>query len=259
MPIIQYHYQFVKDTGVVFVLTDKLGYILAILGDDPVIQDAQKIHFMDGARWTETEVGTNAIGTSLQLQQPINVTAVEHYCQKHHQWTCSAAPIFNPQGTLMGIVDISGPSRTFHEQALGLAAAIASAVTIQLIMEKKARELQLIDKRFALVFNHTSDGIIEVDAYGMIKRANSVASVLLQRTETDMIGKPFEEIWKSEDLPIMTALRSNRLNYECSLPYQGIRRAYFLCGEPFSDATGRVTGGIVMFKPIDKTLAACQA
>ncbi len=69
-----------------------------------------------------------------------------------------------------------------------------------------------------------------------------------------MIGKPFEEIWKSEDLPIMTALRSNRLNYECSLPYQGIRRAYFLCGEPFSDATGRVTGGIVMFKPIDKTL-----
>jgi transcriptional regulator of acetoin/glycerol metabolism len=52
----------------------------------------------------KTEVGTNAIGTSLQLQQPINVTAVEHYCQKHHHWTCSAAPIFNPQGTLMGIV-----------------------------------------------------------------------------------------------------------------------------------------------------------
>lgn len=253
MPIIHYHYQFIKGTGVVFVLTDKMGYILAILGDNPVIQDAQKIHFMDGARWTENEVGTNAIGTSLQLQQPINVTAVEHYCQKHHQWTCSAAPIFNPQGTLMGIIDLSGPSRTFHEQALGLAAAIASAVTIQLILERKARELQLIDKRFALVFNHTSDGMIEVDAHGMIKRANSVASVLMQRAETDMIGKPFEEIWKSEDLPIMTALRSNCLNYECSLPYQGIRRAYFLCGEPFSDATGHITGGIVMFKQIDKT------
>lgn len=253
MPIIQYHYQFVKDTGVVFVLTDKLGYILAILGDEPVIQSAQKIHFMDGARWTENEVGTNAIGTSLQLQQPINVTAVEHYCQKHHHWTCSAAPIFNHQGMLIGIVDISGPSQTFHEQALGLATAIASAVTIQLILEKKVRELQLVDKRFALIFNQTSDGIIEVDAHGMIKRANSVASVLLQRTETDMIGKPFGDIWKSEDLPIMTALRSNRLNYECSLPYQGIRKAYFLCGEPFSDATGNVTGGILMFKSIEKT------
>lgn len=251
-PLMKYYYQIVKGTGVVLVLTDEMGYLLDIFGDNLVLEDAKKINFMPGANWNENQVGTNAIGTSLQIKKPIHTTAAEHYCQKHHYWTCSAAPILDLSGKVKGIINISGPSRTFHRHTLGIAAAIANSITMKSIMQKKGQELFLIDKRFSLLFDNASDGIIEVDVGGTVKRINSVVNILFQKPEATIIGKPFEELLPRDLPPVMTLLRATHLNYECSLPYKGEKRKYVICGEPLMDTSGTMTGGIIIIKQMDE-------
>lgn len=251
-PLMEYYYQLVKGTGVIFVLIDEKGYILDSFGDSHIIAEAKEINFVNGASWTENQVGTNAIGTALQIKKPINVTAAEHYCQKHHNWTCSSAPILDSLGKIQGIVDISGPWSNFHRHTLGIAAAIANTIIMQSIMQKKGQELLLIDKRFSLLFNNTSDGIVEVDAKGIIKRANLVINQLFNRSGLNIVGKPFEELFGWDFPPLMTLLEANCLNYECSLPYKNEKRNYLLCGESIIDASGAVTGGLIIFKRIDE-------
>jgi hypothetical protein len=70
---------------------------------------------MEGARWTEATVGTNAIGTALAEAAPVQLFSAEHFEQAQHPWYCTAAPIHHPvTGELLGVVDVSGPALTLH-------------------------------------------------------------------------------------------------------------------------------------------------
>jgi len=251
-PLMEYYYDLLKETGVIFVLIDEQGYILESYGDPSVLEDAKKINFIQGATWTENQVGTNAIGTSLQIKKPINVTGAEHYCQKHHDWTCSAAPILDPSGRLLGVIDLSGPARTFHQNLLGVAAGMANTAMTRLILKKKGQELSLVDKRFSLLFNNVSDGIIEVDARGVIKRVNPAANRLFKMPVQEMIGRTVERLPGWDSIPIMSLLRGNRLDCEYSWSIKGERKKFLVCGESLKDADGAVAGGVIIVKSLDE-------
>ena len=104
-PLMETLYHCVRGTGFVVVLMNPEGYILRILGDPKTLLHADPLGFGPGANWSEDQVGTNAIGTALALRRPIEVTGTEHYCESHHPWTCSAAPILDPNGNLLGCLD----------------------------------------------------------------------------------------------------------------------------------------------------------
>ena len=63
--------------------------------------------FSPGSVWTEEEVGTNAIGTCIKELEPIQIIGCEHFCKTHHNWTCSAAPIRNNKGEILGVINMS--------------------------------------------------------------------------------------------------------------------------------------------------------
>ena len=84
------------------------------------MEQAQGLYFIKGADWSEASVGTNAIGTAAVLKKPIQTSGAEHYCLKHQAWTCSASPIFNLDGQLIGVLDMSGPLDGTHIHTLGM-------------------------------------------------------------------------------------------------------------------------------------------
>ena len=108
-PIMDTLYHCVKGSGFVIVLIDRDGYILNTVGGLEELRQADKLRFGPGANWGEEFVGTNAIGTALALGHPVQITGPEHYCESHHLWTCSAAPIRQQNGEIIGFLDISGP------------------------------------------------------------------------------------------------------------------------------------------------------
>ena len=128
----------------VALLIDPEGYILSITGNRLTLNEARKINFVEGACWTEEKVGTNAIGTALQTEEPIMITGTEHYSIASHQWSCSAAPVRNDDGNLIGIINISCPVNRAHPYTLGMVTSIAYTIERELSIRMHKDEIELV-------------------------------------------------------------------------------------------------------------------
>lgn len=110
-------------------LSDNKGRIIYLHGDYKVLDKAEDMNFVRGADWSEKIAGSNAIGTSIATENPIQVFAHEHYCEGVHPWNCAAAPIKDPlTGELLGVFDLTGPSDLAQPHSLGLAQSISALI-----------------------------------------------------------------------------------------------------------------------------------
>jgi len=116
------------------VVSDADGLLLHIEGSAAVrSRAADAMNFREGALWSEPGAGTNAIGTALAVDHAVQVFAAEHFSEAVQRWTCSAAPIHDPDtGALLGVIDITGDLSTVHPHSLAVAAAAAQAVEASL-------------------------------------------------------------------------------------------------------------------------------
>jgi hypothetical protein len=113
----------------VVLVCDADGTLLWIDGDQRMLDRATDVHLMRGARWSEADAGTNAMGTALALDHSLQVFSAEHFAAPVHGWTCSAAPLHDPRtGQLLGVLDLSGPLQTAHPHSLALVGAAARMV-----------------------------------------------------------------------------------------------------------------------------------
>jgi transcriptional regulator of acetoin/glycerol metabolism len=160
--------ELVKDSHIVVVLTDANGMILETIGDEKIMHNANQLRFIPGSYWSEEKVGTNAIGSAIEIDKPLQVNGCEHYCKQHHTWTCSAAPIHNPEGELIGILDMSGPFKRAHPHTLGMVVAAAKSIENQISLIEINKELRIANKFSSAVFNSMSEGIISIDKFGKV-------------------------------------------------------------------------------------------
>lgn len=120
---------FLRDANSIMILTDPSGLIIDTQGDDRVIDAGRAVHLEHGGRWSEADIGTNAIGAAIAESKPVQIHGTEHFCSKVQRWTCAAVPVHDPtDGELLGVVDISGPASTFNPQSLALAVAVGHHV-----------------------------------------------------------------------------------------------------------------------------------
>jgi hypothetical protein len=142
------------EAGQLIVVSDAEGMLLWIDGPPGVRFDAaDSMNFTEGAGWSEGGAGTNAIGTALATDHAVQVFAAEHFNERVQKWTCSAAPIHDPDtGRLLGIVDVTGRMGTVHPYSLGCAVATAQAVESHLrwlMGERDARLRARYEQRIA--------------------------------------------------------------------------------------------------------------
>jgi hypothetical protein len=127
----------------VLLVCDAEGTLLWIDGDEAMLDQAMDVHLQRGARWSEVDAGTNAMGTALALDHSLQVFSAEHFATPVHGWTCSAAPLHDPvSGELIGVLDLSGPLQTAHPHSLALvttAARMVEGVLARDAVERSAR------------------------------------------------------------------------------------------------------------------------
>ncbi|KEP25446.1 sigma-54-dependent Fis family transcriptional regulator [Bacillus zhangzhouensis] len=136
--------QQLKESDMLALLIDADGYVLSLTGSQRTMVEARKINFMEGARWTETDVGTNAIGTALVIGEAVMINGTEHFSIASHHWSCSAAPIRDVDGTILGVIDISCMADNKHPFMLGMASTVAYAIEREIQVQQKRREMELI-------------------------------------------------------------------------------------------------------------------
>lgn len=159
------------DDDQVVLACDADGSLLWIDGEPAVLDAAHEIKLEPGALWSETAAGTNAMGTALAVSHPIQIFSAEHYSEPVHGWTCSAAPVRDPDsGELLGVIDLSGEASTAHPHSLALVTAAARMVETELRVRAAARrvpELEILAPRRR---NHCSlasePGALRIEALG---------------------------------------------------------------------------------------------
>jgi hypothetical protein len=141
-----------RDARHIVAISDADGLLMSAEGHPEMLRAAATTHFLPGALLTESAVGTNAVGTALYLDHPLQIFAAEHFNRLFHGWTCSAAPIHDPDsGALLGTIDLSGNFRTAHPHSMSLVAAVARLAESQLALEAQRRDAYLRDRYIALV------------------------------------------------------------------------------------------------------------
>ncbi|MGW2515541.1 GAF domain-containing protein [Streptomyces sp. NPDC001617] len=121
------------DDGHLFAIGDADGTLLWVEGDTSAIGRAERMHFAEGAVWSERQAGTNAPGTALELGRAVQIVAGEHYSAAVHGWSCAAAPVRDPRtGRLVGVIDLSGGATIATPPALAAVRAAALATEAEL-------------------------------------------------------------------------------------------------------------------------------
>ncbi|SDG87558.1 sigma-54-dependent Fis family transcriptional regulator [Halanaerobium congolense] len=241
--------ELVKDSHIVVVLTNAKGLILETLGDEKIMNNANQLKFIPGSYWSEEKVGTNAIGSAIEIDKPLQVNGCEHYCKQHHTWTCSAAPIHNPEGELIGILDMSGPFKRAHPHTLGMVVAAAKSVENQISLIEKNKELRIANKFSSAVFNSMSEGIISIDKFGKVIWINKAASKMFEIDRESAKEKDIKDVIGEQ--PTVEKMLSNHqpFNDEDISVYRNKERLYLnASARILLNKTGIADGYIIILR-----------
>jgi hypothetical protein len=131
------------DGEYVYAITDADGTLLWVQGHRATLLRAERMNFAAGAGWSEADAGTNAPGTALALEEPVQIFAAEHYNSVMHPWSCSAAPVRDPDsGRVLGSVDITGGDNIASPHTLALVRATARAAEAELALRVRTADAQ---------------------------------------------------------------------------------------------------------------------
>ncbi|HEX4733082.1 MAG TPA: GAF domain-containing protein [Thermoleophilaceae bacterium] len=123
-----------EESDQLIVISDAAGMLLQLEGNARMRSlAADAMNFTEGALWSEHGSGTNAIGTALAADHAVQIFAGEHFVEVVQAWTCSAAPVHDPDtGEVIGVVDLTGLRKSAHPHTLALVVTTARAVESRL-------------------------------------------------------------------------------------------------------------------------------
>lgn len=128
------------EAGLLVAVSDAAGQLLYVEGNHALRSAAESMHFVPGADWSETSAGTNAPGTALALDRPVQILGPEHLNRNVTPWSCSAAPIHDPDtGAMLGVLDVTGTAEVATPHALQLVRATAAAAEAELRIARLSR------------------------------------------------------------------------------------------------------------------------
>jgi AraC-like DNA-binding protein len=126
-------YSLVREVHYVVLLCDANGIAIDHRGNEAEADRFKYCGIWLGGVWSENVEGTNGIGTCVNELRPITVHRDEHFRARHIGLSCSGAPIFDPEGKLIAVLDVSSMDPEISEQthALSLPITVKAARAIE--------------------------------------------------------------------------------------------------------------------------------
>jgi len=186
----------IAHTGYFAILTNAQGIVLETSGPIDAQDPRAAVITRVGTDLSERAIGTSAIGTALAEQQPVWLHRGEHFFLDNAHYTCAGAPLTDPAGRCIGMLDLTGidvPERTELKH---------------LVMQSVAQ----IDNALVLATGHqlllrlnwpghglgsTADALVALDSDGCVSGANAVArqivpGVAVGVTADQLFALPFQ-------------------------------------------------------------------
>ncbi len=184
VPYLYELYRIIKGSRSLITLTDEDGIVLDVVSDDEIRDMKNFPH--PGSVHSEQVIGTSGIGTSLCVDNPVQIHAEEHWLQDNHSWSCNSSTIHR-SGKVVGCLNLSCPFDTSHEHSLGLIVASVNAIERELELTASLTEKQGLIQQQNAVLELVDTGIILIDRQGMILKTNRMMHDILH-IDADMVG-----------------------------------------------------------------------
>ena len=222
-------YRRVNAMGYILLLTNAQRLAIDTIGDADLDRELRHAGLIAGSEWHERHVGTNGVGACLMTGREIIVHRTDHFDMTLIPLSCTAVPIHDTQGTLIGVLDLS------HLQAPQ--DKMSQALTLE-VMKSCVRRIEMAN----LVRTHRQDWIlrlhpsaefldvdpmaaIAIGTDGRIRGMTHNAHKLLLRSLPDssdvaknhtsitdhLVGRTFSDLFAfdPEDLPKLSRSRGN--------------------------------------------------
>ena len=223
----------VEDDEFIIVLTDNEGCILYIRGAEKITKSLNCMDLKVGAYMDERSIGTNAMGTAIKENRCVQITAQEHYIEGLHSLTCSAAPIHNENGDIIGTLNLTGKSSMKHPHTLGLVVFGVKAIENEIDKNKINDILNQTYNYMESIIDNVEKGIMIVDKQGKITNINKFGVDIFQKEKEFLIkediyhivpnlGNILDELNNDNSTIIKEVKISHSSNYKTELVFKGI-------------------------------------
>jgi sigma-54 dependent transcriptional regulator, acetoin dehydrogenase operon transcriptional activator AcoR len=186
--------QQIAGSNFLLAFADREGVILDLYADNRFSMSGSDAGIVPGSCWSEALCGTNGLGTALATGRSVAVTGLEHYVLQLGDISCTAAPVRDSQGDIVGVLDASSyfESRQHHTQALVQMAA-TNIENGLLVHQMRSRFVLAIHPR-AEFLGTLSAGLLAFDDAGRLLALNARGRHLLQGLD-GAPGASFEELF----------------------------------------------------------------
>jgi transcriptional regulator of acetoin/glycerol metabolism len=190
--------QQIAGSNFLLAFADPQGVILDLYADNRFAMSGSGAGIVVGSNWSEPVCGTNGTGTALTCGRPVSVSGLEHYFLGLGDISCTASPVRDAQGEIVGVLDASSyfESRQHHTQALVQMAA--TQMENGLLAHQMREHLVLAIHPRPEFLGTLSAGLLAFDGDGRMLAHNARSRTILQglalsgTTFEDLFGEPMD-------------------------------------------------------------------
>ncbi|WP_345381294.1 sigma-54-dependent Fis family transcriptional regulator [Pseudonocardia yuanmonensis] len=235
------------ELGISFLVTDATARIL-----DRRVQNRRLLHTLDslhitpGFVFAEDAVGTNGVGTAVELGRTTRIDGHEHYVDELVRFTCVGVPIMDPlTRRAMGILDITCGADRDNGLVTVLAEQTATAIEQRLFEQQTVQERALL-AHFLSGSRRSHAGILVLN--DRVQMANPQAARLL-----DGVDQPL--LWDHVARVLAGSCADGTVDGDLPLPGGRSARTRTM---PLRDG-GEVIGALVEIRPAAEPTASARS
>ena len=239
-------YQQVAGLGYCVLLTDAHGVTVDFLGDLVFEPSLRKAGLYLGADWSENHAGTCGVGTCIATKQALTVHLDDHFDATHIPLTCTASPVFDDQGVLKAVLDISAltspSSKDSQHLALQMVKMYAAHIENASFLQRFSQHWVLRLSRAPQFLDVSPEYLLALDDEGRIAGHNRAAQLLFDHgSDVTLVGTALTEVI---NLPLQNLGRfmATRPVDQRAVTLPGSREMLFVlaCAPPSPPAAKRV-------------------
>jgi transcriptional regulator of acetoin/glycerol metabolism len=187
----------------VIILANADATILSVEGARERMQSKGLADIVQGACWSEASRGTNALGTALVEKRATQIDCGEHFLDRLSRFSCTSVPIEGPQGTLLGVLDmtregpLSGP-----RESLSLLSLAVFQIEARLFAVSHPGQVVIAFHYRRQYLDSAWQGLLALGLDGKVLAVSGQACQLLGAHRESLVGR------RSEDF---LGLRSDQL------------------------------------------------
>ncbi|WP_332826409.1 helix-turn-helix domain-containing protein [Ramlibacter sp.] len=222
-PVLEQLGRAIASTRYFAILTNQHGVVVDAHGPIDHADPRAAVITRIGVDLSERSVGTTAIGAALTELQPVWLHRGEHFYDMTACYSCAGAPLFGPDGSCVGMLDLTGIDAAERPELKHLVTQSARSIENALTLSRPHR-LALRLNWPGRLLGDDDDGLVCLDGDGWVTGSNPAARQMLAGLAaadlapvhcSELFAQPWEQLFDLArqgdgapvELPLWSGLR----------------------------------------------------